>query len=324
MLLPSYRYVFGFQESALAPGLVLSAVTKKIGKKLGADFFTSQDEDHKEDHELLKTLIGPLEEEIKALKDKLRATDEELQRSKQGDVVAPTETPNCDMCRNYEDELVGEQKRVAVLETKVLTAEKSAERHKEDLLKEIGFRKDMEEKWNEKKEEHKKLVAELTTRLECAEQDLKEAQDTCNQAVDGMRAWLAQLTTDRESVQKELERLQKENDHLVGKYAVHSQVLQNEFIDLPNSVEELQEAMLKLQQDLIIAKIGKEAAEEEKDKLRGEIILLRDQIASDQQSAKELETSLVTEMEQMKYVLKLYYLHTFIILLCFLEATKTN
>lgn len=32
-------------------------------------------------------------------------------------------------------------------------------------------------------------------------------------------------------------RLQKENENLVGKYAVHSQVLQNEVIDLPVTVE---------------------------------------------------------------------------------------
>lgn len=64
----------------------------------------------------------------------------------------------CDMCSNYEAQLVKEQKRTSELEAKVHAAEKAAERHKEELLKEIGFRKDMEEKWNEKKEEHKQQV----------------------------------------------------------------------------------------------------------------------------------------------------------------------
>lgn len=64
----------------------------------------------------------------------------------------------CDMCSNYEAQLVKEQKRTSELEAKVHSAEKAAERHKEELLKEIGFRKDMEEKWNEKKEEHKQQV----------------------------------------------------------------------------------------------------------------------------------------------------------------------
>lgn len=63
------------------------------------------------------------------------------------------------MCSNYEAQLVKEQQRTAELMAKVAAAEKSAERHKEDLLKEIGFRKDMEERWNEKKEEHKQQVS---------------------------------------------------------------------------------------------------------------------------------------------------------------------
>lgn len=63
------------------------------------------------------------------------------------------------MCSNYEAQLVQEQKRTKELETRASNAEKAAERHKEELLKEIGFRKDMEEKWNEKKEEHKKQVS---------------------------------------------------------------------------------------------------------------------------------------------------------------------
>lgn len=66
------------------------------------------------------------------------------------------------MCSNYEAQLVQEQKRTKNLEVKVVNAEKAAERHKEELLKEIGFRKDMEEKWNEKKEEHKKQVRSET------------------------------------------------------------------------------------------------------------------------------------------------------------------
>lgn len=64
----------------------------------------------------------------------------------------------CDMCSNYEAELVKEQKRAEELQAKVIAAEKAAERHREELLKEIGFRKEIEERWNEKKEEHKQQV----------------------------------------------------------------------------------------------------------------------------------------------------------------------
>lgn len=67
------------------------------------------------------------------------------------------------MCTNYEVELVKEQKKVGELEANVSAAEKATERHRQELLKEIGFRKEIEEKWNEKKEEHKQQVNILCT-----------------------------------------------------------------------------------------------------------------------------------------------------------------
>ncbi|XP_017780411.1 PREDICTED: rab GTPase-binding effector protein 2 isoform X2 [Nicrophorus vespilloides] len=312
------------ETSSLAPSVMLSAVTKKLVKKLGADAFTSQDDDHKED-ELLKSLLGPLEEEIKALKDKLRSTDDQLQKCKQcctpdhesslmdkspvHNMAAATNTSfdgklelrACDMCSNYEAQLVNEQKRASSMEQKVTNMEKLLERQKEDLLKEIAFRKDMEEKWNEKREEYKKETGELSTKMECCEQDLKELQEMFNQSTDEMKENLMFVTKDREMIQQELDRLQKQNDNLVGKYTAHSEQLQSEFINLPSVVDELQELLLKSHQDLIIAKIGKEAAEEVTNSLRSEIMLLKDQIESDQMNTRQLENSLVAELDQVKH-----------------------
>lgn len=185
---------------------------------------------------------------------------------------------------------------------KVLMAEKAAERHKEDLLKEIGFRKDIEEKWNEKKEEHKQQVAELTRSTECAEQDLKELRQVLNQTCSETRDILTKLTQDREKIYEELTALQLENENLVGKYTIHSQELQSEAINLPNTVDELHELVLKHHQDLIIAKIGKEAAEEKANTLQSDILLLRDQITNDQQEKECLENSLLQEIDLLKYV----------------------
>lgn len=64
----------------------------------------------------------------------------------------------CDMCSNYEAQLVRAQQRGRDLEKQVATLERTMERYREDLAKESDFRKDMEEKWNEKKEEHKLQV----------------------------------------------------------------------------------------------------------------------------------------------------------------------
>nr|XP_022905105.1 rab GTPase-binding effector protein 1 [Onthophagus taurus] len=333
------------EQSSLAPGLVLSAVTKKL-KKFGADAFTTQDNSEEikireeEDVELLKSLVVPLEEEIKALKVKLRATDEQLQKciqcghfndaqesgskvdsSLQEDAKLTVQCMStntsfeavksgdgiCDMCSNYEAQLVKEQQLCSELKGKVVAAEKAAERHREDLLKEIGFRKDMEEKWNEKKEEHRKQVAELTCRTECAEQDLKELQQTFKQTCDDIGVNLRGLKSDRETIQQELEKLQNENDHLIGKYSVHSQQLQSEIINLPNTVQELHEHILNSHQDLIIAKIGKEEVENKAYALQSDIVIkesiitsLKKDLSMAQQEIEHLTTNQVELMLKSK------------------------
>lgn len=221
-----------------------------------------------EDADMLRDLLLPLEEEIKALKDKLRATDEQLQRciacghnapsSLVADAVAapapaatfvqdivaaapgeatPQSPVACDMCCNYETQLQLEQVRNSELEQRLLAAEKAMERQKEDLLKEISFRKDMEEKWNEKREEHKLQLHELNRRTLCAEQDLQELRKTYNEYCAAVSEELRRLSERRETVQKHLELLQQENHRLVGKFTVHSQKLQNEAINLPDTLE---------------------------------------------------------------------------------------
>ncbi|CAB0013730.1 unnamed protein product [Nesidiocoris tenuis] len=59
--------------------------------------------------------------------------------------------PVCDMCLNYEEQLVQSQKKVSELEKQLV----NVERYKEQLAKETVFRKEMEEKFSESKEEHK-------------------------------------------------------------------------------------------------------------------------------------------------------------------------
>lgn len=318
------------QEHSLAPSVVINAC-KGFAKKLGADAFGSSDEKNtektQEDVELLRSLVEPLEDQIKALKEKLRATDEQLQKCKECShlimepgrstvqtsermILHNTSTNTsfdmqksdnliCDMCSNYETQLVKEQQNVAGLKNKLQKAEKAAERHKEELIKEIGFRKEMEEKWSEKREEHKQQVAELTKITDCTEQDLKELKQYFNEATKEIKTELSKLTKERERIYQELDKLQKENEHLVGKYTIHSQQLQSEVINLPNTVEELHELVLKNHQDLIIAKIGKEQAEEKVNNLESSFLLLRDQMELNIQERQAIEHSLEQEIKNL-------------------------
>ncbi|XP_066246693.1 rab GTPase-binding effector protein 1-like [Euwallacea similis] len=319
------------QEHSLAPSAVINALTKGIAKKLDA-FGGSQEEKpekSQEDVELLRSLVDPLEDQIKALKEKLRSTDEQLQKCREcghtsnESLKVENQTPektnlqnttstntsfeigkndnqSCDMCSNYEAELVKEQQNVSEFMKKVREAEKAAERHKEDLMKEIGFRKEMEERWNEKREENKQQVAELTRATDCTEQDLKELQQYFSETAKEMRSELIRLTKDRERIHQELGRLQTENENLLGKYTIHSQQLQSEVINLPDTVEELHELVLKNHQDLIIAKVGKEAAEEKIINLESNIVLLNSQLEHDHRERKVVEESLDFEIKQLR------------------------
>lgn len=130
--------------------------------------------------------------------------DESVSNVDESTETKPESPPPCAMCSNYEAQLVSEQKRNNELVGRLSAAEKTMDRHKEDLLKEIGFRKDMEEKWSEKKEEHKKQVQELNTRTLCAEQDLKELRDKFKLSQKDIVEKINLLTKEREKVHKRL------------------------------------------------------------------------------------------------------------------------
>lgn len=209
--------------------------------------------------------------------------------------VSPSKSVPCDMCVNYEAQLVAQQQLTRQLQKQKEQLENNMERFKEDFNKETQFRKDMEEKWNEKKEEHRNQVAELKKLYETAENELKSLQKTFSQVYEEVKGQLETLKFDREKTNAQLEELQKENDNLIGKYSAHSEQLRNESINFPDTVEELQELLLKAHEELIAAKVAKEAKEEQVNTLKCEIQLIRDQMASELNSGKELENSLAAE-----------------------------
>nr|XP_024216347.1 rab GTPase-binding effector protein 1 isoform X2 [Halyomorpha halys] len=253
----------------------------------------------KEDAEMLRSLVVPLEEEISALKAKLRETDEQLQSYKAKEQMSAKEIFNskssedlqsanqelgsasggsidenkhsnlesettkgkalaCEMCLNYERELVESQRRVSDLEKEVSVMD----RLKEELQRESVFRKQMEDKWQESKEHHKQEVTELQQKLEVSESSLSELRKTYFKAKEEISKQFSRLSEERKTTQEKLEKLQLENENLVGKYNSHSQDLQNEEINLPNTVEGLQEMWLAQREELIKARVGLEHSEE--------------------------------------------------------------
>ncbi|XP_012529897.1 rab GTPase-binding effector protein 1 isoform X3 [Monomorium pharaonis] len=305
------------------PQISLSTVTKTLARKvvsqlgadslsLGPDNLEESMRKAQEDAEVLRSLVVPLEEEIKALKEKLRSTDDELQKCKEVLLKRPQQRepgsfePSCDMCANYEAQLVKVEATAKDLEKQLLDSQRMLQAQREDLAKEVEFRKEMEEKWNEKKEEHKIKVAELTVTSQTAQQNLLELKKTFEQIQRSMSEELCKLTRGREDVQRHLTALQMENENLVGKYSKHSQQLQSESINMPNTVEELHMSLLKMHEDLITAKVAQEVAQEKEETLRYEVTLLREQMEQESRVKEQDNAVLKNEISGLRVQLDKY------------------
>ncbi|XP_055681125.1 rab GTPase-binding effector protein 1 isoform X2 [Lutzomyia longipalpis] len=315
------------QESpSLAP--VLSQV-KKIARKLGADSRDDTLEDSmrkvnkyaQEDAEVLRSLVVPLEEEIKALKEKLRATDEELQSLRggsqvdtssgslpkdvqpKGDVKTLTDNP-CEMCKNYEMQLVQAQEDIQREKSKTEQIQKQVERLKEDFAREGALRRELEAQWQEKREQHKNEVASLTEHMKKTEDSFAHLQRHYNEIKDEINQELLKLTHERESVHRHLESLQRDNDILAGKYLATSEEIQNQEINLPDTVEELQEMLLQVHQSLIEARVGCEFEQTKSISLRDESQLLRDQLETFYKERQAYEREVVANIRSLELQLK--------------------
>ncbi|XP_026280859.1 rab GTPase-binding effector protein 1 isoform X1 [Frankliniella occidentalis] len=339
---------------------------RKVLSELGADSSSTSGKDSledsmrkvnkyaQEDAEVLRSLVIPLEEEIEALKEKLREAHEELQKytgiqhesgssrkvnhakdivpnlvnaeqeslimmspaqekgaslEKQitpegeatgkdlevflsgGSTAVPLSLNTCNMCLNYETGLQKSQQRVKELEKALEISEKNVKRAKDDLSREHTFRQEMEVKWNEKKEQHKMQVIELQKKITSAESSLHDLHQTYTQTYQDVTQQLSRLEPERIEIKREMDRLQAENEKLVGKHAEHSQILQNQIIDLPSNVEALQVLLLQRHEDLIAAKVCAETQQIEADLLREELQIQQKQNAilmSDNQQYQKL------------------------------------
>lgn len=148
---------------------------------------------------------------------------------------------------------------------------------------------------------------------------LLELNKFCQQSTEAMESKLKRLAYDRETTQRKIEKLENENEILKGKHVAHSHQLQNEYISLPNDVmvctrtrkdrirrqflnviinfffflQELQEMVLRLKEELISVKVGKEQIE-------GEFKFLRDQMRMVEDEKSTMEESLNNEIDSIR------------------------
>lgn len=241
-----------------------------------------------EDADVMRALVVPLEDEIKTLKEKLRDTLAELEVLKAPKAALlpldPTLKPsssatfNCEMCENYETQLVQCQESLSSTSALNSSLEKSVADLQEELDKEIALRKELDRQWQEKRDQNKAQVESLTEQVRKTEDLFQNLIATYNDVKEKTNHELLKVSAERERLYIHLETLQKDNDFLSGKYLSHSQELKDHEINLPQSVGELHELVLKLHEDLIIAKSTSEHAEVKYLTFQDEANLLRDQL----------------------------------------------
>ncbi|XP_016974360.1 rab GTPase-binding effector protein 1 [Drosophila rhopaloa] len=288
-------------SGGLAPQ-VLNQVKKTLGsvRKLGTDSLNSsfqQEDDTRaankgngkqyapEEAEMMHSIVEQLQEEMKALKMKVREQDEQLQAKSSVDAsalhkstsmdVAEGSCESCSVAEKKTEELNAhinkQQKQVDLLQKQLVES-------RETLAKEAALRKDLEDQWQEKREAHKSEVQSLRDQAKTNEQRLLDMQQTFLETKDEVIKQIQRVTDDRERVNKQLETLQADNDFLSGRYLATSEEIDNQYINLPNTVVELQELMLRQQSELIQARVSSEYERQKCTSTEDEIQILRAQL----------------------------------------------
>uniref|UniRef100_T1JG88 FYVE-type domain-containing protein n=1 Tax=Strigamia maritima TaxID=126957 RepID=T1JG88_STRMM len=218
-----------------------------------------------------------LQDEVKRARDKMSRT--------------------CDMCSNYEAQLQNVQEHEKELEKKIQQLVHTIEQSKHELNRELSVKKELEEKFNTMATQVQDDLDALNKQLEENENACADVQQRFRGCYDSVHEQLKLLSDTRDQVQANLNQLQAENDSLVGKHSAHAQQMQNEEIDLPSDMNEMYHLLLKMREDLIVAKVAKEQTEET---LRGEIMFLKDHVKSEHQLKDNLEDTLTQEIDMLR------------------------
>ncbi|ESO02424.1 hypothetical protein HELRODRAFT_188699 [Helobdella robusta] len=133
----------------------------------------------------------------------------------------------------------------------------------------------------------------LRNKLHESENFLKSFKDNFERNKMELYDCLKNLVHDREQIQRELTRLQNENDSLLDKHTKKAQEMQEEFINFPNNLEEMHLLLLRYREDLITCKV---TLEHNTEVLRSEISFLKSRLEAEQQERNNMEETLTQEL----------------------------
>ncbi|KAF6299489.1 rabaptin, RAB GTPase binding effector protein 1 [Rhinolophus ferrumequinum] len=167
----------------------------------------------------------------------------------------------------------------------------------DQLEKTMKDKQELEDFIKQSTEDSSHQISALVLRAQASEILLEELQQGFSQAKRDVQEQMAVLMQSREQVSEELVRLQKDNDSLQGKHSLHMSLQQAEDFILPDTIEALRELVLKYRENIINVRT---AADHMEEKLKAEILFLKEQIQAEQCLKENLEETLQLEIENCK------------------------
>ncbi|CAL1528515.1 unnamed protein product [Lymnaea stagnalis] len=203
----------------------------------------------------------------------------------------------CSMCKNYEAQLQTVQEELKNFKTEMKRTERSLGTEQQTNKNLVKYQSELEEALKNAAEDAQSQISHLTSKLIDCEKYVKDMKDQISRTHSQLQDHCKTLIDGRHEIQLELTKLQEENDSLVDKYSKTAQQLQNEDINLPNNLEEMQLLLLKYREEIISAKVAKEHIEET---LKSEIVFLKSQVMGEQQEKTTLEETLSQEISSLQ------------------------
>ncbi|XP_078278178.1 rab GTPase-binding effector protein 1 isoform X3 [Rhinoraja longicauda] len=203
----------------------------------------------------------------------------------------------CDMCSNYEKQLQGIQVQEAETRDQVKKLQVMLRQANEQLERTMKEKQELEVYVKQSSDDTSNQVAKLMQRAQEAESLLTNMQQLFSQAKRSTQEQMAVLIQAREQVSDELMRLQKDNESLQGKHSLHSSILQEENFIPPATMEELHELVQKYRENIISVRTAADHLEE---KLKAEILFLKEQIQAEQCLKENIEETLQLEIDNCK------------------------
>ncbi|XP_039633175.1 rab GTPase-binding effector protein 1 isoform X1 [Perca fluviatilis] len=203
----------------------------------------------------------------------------------------------CDMCSNYEKQLQAIQGQEAETRDQVKKLQVMLRQANDQLERTMTEKQNLEDSVKVGNEETAAKVSALIQRVQESETLLSTLQQAFSEAKRNTQEQMVVLVKSREQVADELSRLQRDNESLQGKHRLHVELQQQEDFQMPNTVQELHGLVLLLREDLVALRTSADHMEE---KLKAEILFLKEQNQAEQCLKENLEETLQLEIEGCK------------------------